>query len=341
MDLFKTVAPRQLLAMIKSTIRQPLGKVQSQGCIILQLPVEVLLLIVEALPLSSQVSVSQTCRPLRTILAHLRNSASYLPRGEFLEFLSCLARNMPEKWVCDVCLKLHPVSLQDTWKNPYRSSCPRYYVYQKTYRLEHFSLGNRHVQLALKYTRMDGISKKYQRYLETLLTPHHGTFLADSLKDTPLQRRHSVYPKIVNGRYLVLSVWRYDMDREKVSRQRMGSLRVCGHQIFNDWGEALREMAGFRVQDDPKKVLWTAVSTAFQAEGAEVRKSCPYCLTDFSVQACPERATVRMWQDLGPEGSPLNPEWTENNISVPLKERKFKIINNKVPGDIRRLYELG
>lgn len=340
MDLFKTVAPRQLLAMIKSTIRQPLGKVQSQDCIILQLPVEVLLLIVETLPLFSQVSVSQTCRPLRTILAHLRNSASYLPRGEFLEFLSCLARNMPEKWVCEVCLKLHPVSLQDSWKNPYRSSCPRYYVYQKTYRLQNFYLDNRHVQLALKYTRMGNISKKYQRYLETLLTPYHGTFCEDSLRDTPLQRRHSVYPKIVNGRYLVLSVWRYDMDREKVSRQRMGSLWACGHQIFNDWDEALREMAGFRVQDDPKKVLWTAVSTAFQAEGAEVRKSCPYCLTDFSVQACPERATVRMWQDLGPEGSPLNPEWTEHVISI-LEKRSFKILSNKVPGDIRRLYELG
>ncbi|KAH6987873.1 hypothetical protein BKA56DRAFT_612614 [Ilyonectria sp. MPI-CAGE-AT-0026] len=341
MDIFGTMVPRRLLAMIKSTIRQSPGKVQSQDCIILQLPVEVLLLIVESLPLFNQIIVSQTCRPLRNILAHLRNSASYLPRDEFLEFLSCLARNMPRKWVCGVCLALHRVCLQDTRKNPYYSNCPRF-CHQTPYRLESFYLYNRHVQLALKYTRMGNISKKYQRHLETLLTPYHGTFSADAFKETTLQRRHSVYPKIVNGRYLVLSVWRYDMDREKVSRERMDSLWVCGHQILNDWDDALREMAGYRVQDNPKKVLWTAVSTAFQAEGAEVHKSCPYCLTDFSVQACPERATVRMWQDLGPEGSPLNTEWTENNISISIwEELGFKILSNKVPGDIRRLYELG
>jgi hypothetical protein len=184
---------------------------------ILQLPLEILLEILAYLPLYSQFIVYQTCHPLRAIIYEyfFNRKTHILAKREHLLYLTHLARSRPDRRVCAPCLKLHRTHTQHTSSfNPYpRPKCEQGKGYLDNFRGEFkeftshsYFLNHRCVQLTLKYTRLDDKKKKYQRHLQRLLTPHHRTLGSPIHIDYHISGRHSAYPKVINGRYLLLCI---------------------------------------------------------------------------------------------------------------------------------------
>ncbi|KAH7176409.1 hypothetical protein EDB81DRAFT_850316 [Dactylonectria macrodidyma] len=347
MNHFKAMRLHQLLSKFKSVtqFRRKQKEAQNMDRAILRLPVEVLLLIIrDNLPRHTQFVLSQTCRALRYALVVSLNPEAGLSRHESLDFLACLARDMPAKWVCDVCVKLHNVAPGDALINCRSKSCPKWPVHV-SYQLG-CVLFTQHIQLALKYTRISNINIKYRRYRKQLLAPNHGTYSAANPKNSRVVGlQASSYPMIVDGRYLIKSVVCYSqVDAILVSRITIGHVRLCPHQNFDhklddaiarttNWGNA-----GIR---DIGHALYTTIGAAFRDPFTEVRSSCPYCRTDFSLEACSRYATFRVWQDLGCEASPLHPNWRSSLIFRPYHGQRGPVVSYDKPGTVRTLYETG
>ncbi|KAL7784784.1 hypothetical protein V8C43DRAFT_317918 [Trichoderma afarasin] len=264
---------------------------QSQNSPILQLPVELLLNILHFLPPYSRLLVYQTCRVLRAIV----HQTFVAGRGVILVtmehrliYLTHLARSLPDRWVCAKCCKLHPT--------------------------------NRHIELTLKYARLNSSKRAHQEHLKRLLTAHHATIIRVV---EGIQLKRSFYPKVVDGRYLLLTVQTYlALGSNLISQQSMDWIQICPH---------LTALGTFSLSRDHRMHLGKIIYLAFAAPAnTPIFESCSSCGTDFSVQASPKLATVCIWQDLGPEGSVYDPEWAA------IVRETTKIYHR--PGSIRELY---
>jgi hypothetical protein len=322
-------------------------KAQQLDSPLLQLPVEIILLISKALSPASRAIISQTCWSLRIIVGS--NPARTLRDYERAEYLTSMARSMPEQWVCEACLALHPVHGHDIPGTLHAWTCPRRYYRGDVYDVPFVDISFRHVQLALKYVRLGNQSRR--SYLHKLVAPYDHDFNAiryrgiaamDPLTDE-FTVNYSVYPKVVMGadgdlRYLTLSVWVYEKGclpvslyttRGHLSLSTMGrQLYICKHQAFG--------------YVDP---LPEAIDSAFESN-AEQRRSCLGCRTDYSVEASPDRLELRVWRDLD-DGSPIDSRrtrlvvWRDNIRSGhPHNSALLENVSHK-PGSIRDLYNSG
>ncbi|KND90959.1 hypothetical protein TOPH_04341 [Tolypocladium ophioglossoides CBS 100239] len=310
--------------------KQP-QKSQKRNCPILNLPVDLILPIAEYLPLCSQVFLSETCRSMQSIFVHFR-ALIHISDEERLEFLVDRVRNLPSRWLCEVCLKLHQVHLQDTPKHTRTMTCPLGWqqLRERGYSLMSFQIDHRHVQLALKYTRMKDVNNVYQEYLKALLKPVYTSFFTHPGFTFLLQTMQATYPKVVDGRYLIQSVYSYLAAHTAVTRGAVGDLEVCLHQgFYSTWDLPWRHSSS----------LSDAMDAAFHDIGHEKCGSCPLCLTDFSVYITPERAIVRVWQDLGPEGSALEPAWGTHTHAFRSKYHGRYVYHE--PGSIRVFHDQG
>ncbi|CAJ2512520.1 Uu.00g055350.m01.CDS01 [Anthostomella pinea] len=173
-----------------------------------------------------------------------------MSRDDHFEYLAGLARDLPEHWVCEVCVKLHPVAKSDVFKTSCQlQSCPRsstwdeeaYTNLPRHVRVDHrhIRLDHRHVALALKYTRLQ--RRKYQNYLRILMTPYHNpryiTHMGSRASERPaIDAHYSTHPKVVLGidgnlMFLLLSIWRYTSALEPVSPQAIGCLLIRPHLV--------------------------------------------------------------------------------------------------------------
>lgn len=322
-----------VMTIIQSLVRLIWGKPQTNS-LILELPVEILVKILALLPHHSQLLVYQTCRSLRAITyeyflaekGDIRELAR-ATREEKLPYLTALARYLPDRWVCVKCCKLHHINGWDTPLHDRsrdllcqdgmdtavgyrvcRVGWPKYYP------------DHRHLELTLKYTRMEDIKRRHQKYLQRLLTPHHGQIKGFNDVDKGISAQISAYPKVVNGRYLLLSILTYVKGQTKVSRQSIRFLEICSHistlETCNMYGM--------------KKNIEEAFEIALSAENTQKLFSCGLCGTDYSIQASPERFIICIWQDFGPEGTIYDSDWTAMVCENGLVYHKS--------GSIRKLY---
>lgn len=221
---------------------------QKPECLLLRrLPVEALLLVLEELPIQNQLVLSQTCYSLRRTyqlysIAHPSQAQPFLIR-EKLDYLTCMARSMPDKWVCSVCVKLHPISEEDRPELPSSAApCKALNWFQAYEKHDHhgfglYTLSHRHVQLALKYLRLryqdaNKYSNKYKGYLQKLLAPHSTVFVSRPGMPTEKGQDWAI-PQIADGRFLLASKWDYVDDKPSVelTPDRVGFLHVCAHQF--------------------------------------------------------------------------------------------------------------
>ncbi|EHK43350.1 hypothetical protein TRIATDRAFT_301206 [Trichoderma atroviride IMI 206040] len=303
------------MSIIDFFFRYKKGKVSSQPpCHLLQLPVDMLVEILAFLPPYTLLLVYQTCRPLRTIihqffLAGRGDILSNATPEDRLLYLTHSSRLQPDRWVCAKCCKLHRIHGEDT---PYKSS-PRHLscvdgldISERYGESKYFAYvpKHRHVQLTLKYTRLENKERVYNKYLLKLLEPYHHQLQEAYWTITRgVEVRFSAYPKVVNGRYLLLSIWTY-LDYEiKVSRKSIRYLDICPHYSQREvrqnlhWGAIA--LAGIE----------RALDTAFAIRGAPMRFSCGSCKTDFSIETSSGRVTICIWQDFGPEGTVFDKGW--------------------------------
>lgn len=281
----------------------------------LQLPIELLLKIFEYLPPYSQLLVYRTCRPLRTIILQyfLAGKGDILAtREDKVRYLTHLARSMPDRWVCAKCCKLHQTCKWDTpiyrglyWPPECGDGLPRFDRFSecKPFFNHEYSPSHRHVELTLKYARLERQKKKHRTHLQRLLEPHHveSRRARDNDVAEGILVRRSFYPKVVNGRYLLLTVRTYLGVGTTVSRQSIRFLRICPHLVA---------FAAFHMPSDVQVDLDMIFCRAFSVPpNIPTFSSCVSCRTDVSMQISPERATVYAWQDLGPEATVYDPEW--------------------------------
>ena len=306
------VAPKTL-TLVRAAIQKLLrpSRRQKKNCHIVHLPSHPLSLIVDHLPLHARLLLAGTCRFLRE---SLRKSLCHEPlqREDAIEYLTCLARDIPKRWVCEVCLRLHPVCHFDVPSNPDKTTCPRGGSHN---RLQHgwygwsngFKISHRHKQMALKYTRLgieSSLSRSHKKHLQSLVGAYKCCFRPSKRGSAQARAYGTFYPKIVRGRYLVQSCYTYcnvDMGAP-ISLDNLGKMIICPHQSFNfddyDWRET-RTCRLSRLIEEGFKM----------PAGSRTRDSCEWCLTDFQVQCTRKETKIWAWSDLGSEGSSLELAW--------------------------------
>ncbi|KAI1106688.1 hypothetical protein F4804DRAFT_300194 [Jackrogersella minutella] len=344
LDFFRVVY--RLLADIASWRRLLQRKLEGRGCPILRLPVDLIFRISNQLDPASLHTFSQTCCSLRVILGTHSRAENFSLEDRW-EYLAAIARDIPDHWVCEACCTLHPVCELDTPHEPSLKSCPlswrrwRHAGYGQQQRLDNrlFRVDHRHIQLALKYTRLQ--IDEFQDYLRSLLAPHINdkfeTFTFPHKRPNVLAVHYSVIPKIVrdhvgNYRYLMLSTWRYHPDLEPVTIMAMGELRICPHLILHPGRNGPSNMQSGSLRE----IIGTTM--AKRQDGVQMTFGyCRYCPTDFCVVAYPDHVVLGAWQDMGTEGSPMDVSWRVHVFNPGKLARSRKQLIHE-PGSVRQLY---
>jgi hypothetical protein len=271
---------------------------------ILQLPVELLIEIFAFLPPHSQLFVYQTCRPFRTIIhQYFKRGEILITSNDKLNYLTQVTKSLPDRWVCATCLKIHQ---NYSWDTP---TCPASYdlrcrggtrgAHRNSESEIFFNYGyspaHRHIELTLKYARLKSQKWTHQKHLQRLLKPFH----IKCQKPGGISLQRSFYPKVIDGRYLLLTIKTYLGVKTPLSRQSMPYLRICPH------------LASFTTSLNRREIDLDGIFHMGFSAPPKTRtfSSCLACRTDVSIQVSPERVTICAWQDLGPEGTVYNLEW--------------------------------
>lgn len=282
-----------------------------------RLPLEIFLLIADQLPLESKFLLSRTCRRARFNLhrdwsPELRQM---LP-DERLRLLLGIAYDMPNHLACVSSQRLRKISTFDTPTHLgyacISCSAPEEYRYERNlHGHRHYGLNYNHVQLALKYTRLTNthpkylakLMKPYSFHKERDLFPFYEKEGPNILSSYDYQWRET--PKIVNGRFLLESVW--DVRCKQGGRINWSDVawswsRICSDHFFTLVGnsvEPLQRARGGRLlalahdhYDIPPS---DTVIESF---------SCGKCRVDFQFEFSYNRWIIRSWRDLGTEHEP-------------------------------------
>ena len=118
----------------------------------------------------------------------------------------------------------------------------------------------------------------------------------------------------------------------------MGHLFICPHQSRSILIEGHKDYE-----------LSSAIETSFILRSEEICSACPFCRTDFSIRVSAdlESAELHVWQDLGPEGSPMDEGWnsqvrrhsyrTLRSCGVYCRTKLATVYHE--PGSIRSLFD--
>ncbi|EHK19982.1 uncharacterized protein TRIVIDRAFT_48257 [Trichoderma virens Gv29-8] len=329
------MAPR---ATLRKTIEKKGGKKAASNnakAALLKMPVELILEFSDAMPTVDKIVFAQTCRPIF-------NSVGLIPfskdeeefREEKFEYLARRSRETLNQWVCEQCLCQHDVDLADTPSRP-ALNCPVGDLYRSKHNLslrlisgECYRLGRRHVQLALKYTRLyNETSSVQQQYLRSLMAAHSYS-LSYLHKGIKVSQMVKITPRVVDGRFLLKCIFEYRQKAQPIHKEPLFGEFVCQHQSCLGEGEAYYPFSQFN----------TAVEKALDNKQHEFRSHCHYCCTDFTVKASTHGIRVTVWHDLGTESSALDPVWKASVYSPELYSSDEGLVNN-APGRVRELYD--
>ncbi|RFU79594.1 hypothetical protein TARUN_2642 [Trichoderma arundinaceum] len=309
---------------------------------LLNLPIELIRDISDELSAVDKVIFATTCRPVRNTLGltQLSDSESDSQEQQF-DYLARMCRDMPGKWVCEECMRCHDINSADTPTNPYLA-CPFGNVdhgrFNRPLRLiarEEYRLGRRHIQLALKYTRLGSeAGSKYRRYLRRLMSSRQYSY-SYMWKDARVNNLVKITPRVVNGRFLLKSIFEYRRKSRPISKEIVDHEFICRHQNLIPE----EDLAWIRNPGSNDLLNFQrALGDAFSAPGHEMHSHCPHCFTDFSVKASPKSIRITVWQDLGTESSPLDPVW-KSFVYTPYLYSDAASVRNEEPGRVRELYD--
>ena len=261
--------------------------------------------------------LSQTCRDLRY---HLRQKCSSIVHKttalERLEHLTMLGNILPDRYLCTGCCALHLVDPKDIpitgcdmhGNNLYRTPCPSPELLWSRHRLNHnYAVAFRHVQLAIKYSRMKGV---HQRYRANILQ----RFAVSYPRLSSIGYDFVSQPVIVRGRFILMTRFEFYKGVEEVSYSTFmkTTIMFCPHHStskFNDHNDAFNTFM--------RSVFRRSSNTSGLCHGAY---SCTRCPSDYAIVIKDKGAIVSIWHDLGTGASPEDPYWrshiwnNENNM---------------------------
>jgi F-box domain len=293
----------------------------------LDLPLDIILLIFDQLPLHSNIIASQTCKTLQLLLHSKCSSGTRkLSDDERLKVLAGLADVLPDHQLCTSCNALHIVHMNDTPSNLFlRHECSLYAgLYDSHYFGICYTIRHYHVQLALKYARLGNVHQAYLRNLMESSSVASSGFYGMTAK-------FSVYPNIVDGRFILFTIWQFDEETVPLSLETLSrpAFRFCPHL-------GLISKPNPRILRNP---LIDAVYTAFNVAnmGQDLHHSCGRCPTDYSITVYPGRVMFHIWQDFGPGASPVDPCWRSHIWSNENDDFRGPTVFHQ-PGSIRDMY---
>ncbi|KAI2782367.1 hypothetical protein F4815DRAFT_35398 [Daldinia loculata] len=309
------------------------------------LPVELITEISKFMLPVDRAVCSLACRSLRSIFGN--SSVRNLSTAQYLRYLVRVARDLPDQWVCEACFKLHPISQDDTPLTPWKMTCPLRWdrwcheVYGQQSRLDnrYFSVDHRHIQLALKYTRLR--DPRYQLYLNKLLAEHRDlefpTHPYPYSRQNVLKVKYVATPRVVrdrygNLRYMLRSVWDFRKDSMEISLVTVGDIKLCPHLAL------LGDMRRMRVHELNR--LQVVKHDILLNERETYPAACHVCATDFYVLIYKDHIMVHTWQDMGTKGSPGDKAWrlhvSDSRFGSPPFGGRWPMFQK--PGSIRALY---
>lgn len=280
-------------------------RLEFQYCGLLNLPVDVILEIMDHLPLHTLSTLLNTSRTLRTIIRHHYPNHWVDMLGDRMEihhYLHCMSRLRLDVVYCPWCVRLQRVRYHDYPRHRegdvVHADCYPYRNYSSN--RGRVTLAYRHIQLALKYTRLKHVlSPLEQIYLQRLVAP---TYQLLYPLQPPFFRIRSgkevllwLTPRLIHGRFLILREYGWH-----------GSgcvnpihLTFCVHQkrMTHSW---------LRANPVWRYFLWGTPNreACFSLQGA-----CPFCPTDVLVEVFQETYLVSIWQDYGGESAVPGAGW--------------------------------
>ena len=316
-----------MLQSIRNHYRQ--RKARKKAPNLVELPLDVLCLIIDVLPLCGRVMFSQTCKSMRLLLGQeCASMVKNLPPNARLDLLATFANVLPGVALCVKCKQLHKFYRHDLPSRPYdfytRNSCPL----AGTYSTDHefgfcYYIAYRHVQLAIKYTRLSAVKPWY---MTKLLAPYH---LKGYTNDKILKVTYDARPKIVNGRFLLFSCWKYSPNERAVDISTIPRCTYfCPHlRLVGNASARARTNA-----------LTAAVYMSLESPKVWINGSCDRCPTDYRVDTRESTLTIWFWQDFGTGISPTDRTW-KSHIWGPENGENGPLAVTHEAGRIRRDYE--
>lgn len=312
--------------------------------LLLDLPVEIILLIAKNLPLYGRRIFSETCRALYNAIPRDKGQWLCAKVSDRLDYLTSLVREQPDRWVCLRCRRTHRDEVTDSPGSPggaVQYDCSDMTFYRVT--LPHLDLRRRtpgnsiyianwHIQISVKFARLQKLGqldRQQQERLKELLEP---------IPAGGTTCKITMYPKVVNGRYLMLvESGTLVSDKNEVDTRRTQEM-FCQHLRLLTTHEYFTR--DFEEDENPDGQVVTQVGllqaacmnrqTAFDA-------FCRRCRLDVTLAATNGRLTVRTWRDLGSELRPIPlhgiTEWWQMGAFVGSDRDPWE------RGSLRRAYE--
>jgi len=294
---------RRLLALF-SRPTKPKDFIEQQSPL-LNLPLDIVHAIIDELPLPAMILFSQTCRDLRLLIqSKCYSTVRQASAAKRLDFLCALGHILPDHRLCAHCRALHlvdlkdlPVTAYDTFYKPCTAPEP---LFSRHRLLPYYAVAQRHVQLAIKYTRLAGTHQSYRASILQRFTISYPEFYSLGLDFT-------AEPIVVHGRFILKTTWDFREAAAPVSFAMIShaSFGLCAHL------RAATRFA-FEVAD---------VQSGFHQEA----HSCDRCPTDCSIVVQGSRAIFHVWQDLGSGLSPMDPYWLShiNDVINDVENNEF------------------
>ncbi|KAM0254597.1 hypothetical protein ACHAQJ_006633 [Trichoderma viride] len=303
---------------ISRFLRRLLGEdSQNNDAAILQLPLDIVLLIVDCLALHDKFLLSQSCKTFRrTVLYDWEAEISNLSLRDELRFWAGLAYIFPSHWACPKCRKLHrihfselpTVSIPKLRRTLCGTDLSRGRFTENGYSIQYY-----HIQFALKLSRLGNVN---QQYLAALMKTYTHTTTSSM---EPLTKSYTAEPKILNKRFILREEWNvsnilnssYSLIQDNRLRIPLcPHLRIiCGGLSFSR--KCKRVFARLAGAMDAVTRLEDGVESALECPGQWKYISCPRCPTDCDIRISADLtfATIRAWHDFGIEGSPMDIGW--------------------------------
>lgn len=305
---------------------------RKQKAAILQLPLDILLLIIDNLALHDKFLLSHTCKALRQVL--LQDWDIELPQLSFehqIGFWVGLAYTLPSRWVCLKCCKLHPIDTSDVpaaFRYMRDRTVPCSLEHSRGIEVERYSVQHYHIQLALKLSRLGNVHRQYLTALMQTFTRTH----TKCLLKPPLTESYVAKPRIINKRFILREEWNISNDTNTAlplfPDHFSCRIPVCPHMIiagglvrsrsskqssisFIVYGCNMMSPSQGSILLKEVTLLEDGIALAYELPGQWIFNSCLHCLTDFAVMISTDEreATIRAWHDFGIEGSPLDASW--------------------------------
>lgn len=364
---------------------------------LLEQPTDIVLIVLDAMPMQDRLMLAQTCRAWRSII--LQSPACLFGRQhvegeplnklmtsrERIDYLFIPTRDRVDAWVCSYCEAVHPVRLArfDEGLEWWHTACDKArrqhcgivftsgVMNRATMKVRHEK-----VQTALRSIRQwNSIGPEHRQYVMDIL--HSASYFTRgvhrSLQPAKwVMHTARMHPKVVVNepdlsslptglsrrlRFVTKTMHFFhypDYDGGEMDPSTVPYLRACAHCLYEPLACLLRlDDAGAMSDYQPMcAMVRDAYSSPRVSEGTHIPiplfGSCSMCATDFTVSFSQDKHTfiLRVWQDLGGEGSVTDPAWTAMHFKLhkdikTTYESPYARRHHHEPGSVMRMYEEG